>query len=649
MIPILFETTESTFTTNGIGRMADAISCVVSEERNGPFELTLVYPMTGIHYGELTEDRILFVSPRPGASGQAFRIYKISKPLNGRVTVYARHISYQLNKIVVMPFTAGTCTAAFANMATYAVGECPFTFWTDKQVTANFSVTIPSTIRSVLGGQQGSILDAFGTGEYEWDNWTVKFHLHRGNDNGVTIRYGKNLTDLKNDTNIENVYTAIVPYFANENTVVTLPERVMYGEHIHDYTNIMAVPVDFSNQFQNEVPTEAQLRTAAQRYLNQSENWKISQNITVSFVSLADTEEYKDIAALQRVNLCDTVTIIHPKLGVEAHAKVVKVKYDALNERYNELTLGDTKTNLSQAIVEASGIMETVPTKTALQQAIEHATQLITGGLGGHIVINRNADGEPEEILIMDTDDIETAVNVWRWNLGGLGHSSNGYNGPFDDVAITQDGSINATMITSGNMNAQYLTAGVIRDKAGSNWWNLDTGEMNISAESFIDTSDFVTQAQFTAAADQIATEVVAQVGSGIFFNCTPIDNGNGTTTILAHVYLNRNDATESFAPQFFRWYKKTEDGKEYLGYGYEITVTNSEYGYGGEVECTFLMLEDRHPVNSQGRWIFTMEGSYYTLAASQGSLKFQQGYPMVLSESTGSADVYPVFGYDYY
>ena len=647
MIPILFDSTELTFATNGIGRLADAVSCVVREERNGIFELSMQYPMSGIHFSEISEERLIFAQPRPGAANQAFRIYEVSKPINGIVTVNARHISYLLNKTVVMPYTAGSCAAALAAINDNVVGSSPFTYWTDKTATAAFKLTVPTSVRAMLGGQTGSILDTFGTGEYEWDMYTVKLHLHRGQDNGVTIRYGKNLTDITDETSTENVYTAIVPYYSGEDTVVTLPERVLYGEHIYDYSNALIVPVDLSSRF-DTVPTVEQLRTAAQTYLNHSDNWKLSQNIKVSFVNLADTEEYKNVAVLERVNLCDTVTIIHPTLGVEAQAEVIKVEYNVLAERYNSLELGDAQTNLSQAIIEASGIYDEVVTTSTMQTALAHATQLITGGLGGYVVLKPNANGEPEEILIMDSPDIGEAVNVIRMNKNGIAFSNSGYNPEMFVTAWTIDGGFVADFITSGVMDANLIRAGIIRDRTGSNYWNLDTGEMQISAESFIDTSNFVTQAQFTAAADRIATEVVEQVGSGIFFNCVPTNNNNGTTTINAHVYLNRNDATESFAPQFFRWYKKTEDGKVYLGYGYEITVDNNEYGYGGEVEAVFVMLEDRYPVNSQGRWVFTMFGSYFTLAVAQGSLAFSQGHPMVLSGSQVSGSVYPVFGYDY-
>lgn len=617
MIPILYGATESTFTSNGIGRLSDAVSCVITEERNGIFELSMQYPMDGIHYGSLAEENLIYAQPRPGAANQAFRIYEISKPIDGVVTVNARHISYALNKTVVMPYTSGSCTAALAAINDHVVGTSPFTYWTDKSVVANFKLRTPSTVRAMLGGTEGSILDTFGTGEYEWDMYTVKLHLHRGQDSGVTIRYGKNLTDLKNETSTENVYTAIVPYFANETAVVTLPESILYGQHVYDYSDILAVPIDFTERFGGTVPTVAQLRSAAASFLESSDNWRLSQNIEVSFVNLADTEEYKNVATLQRVNLCDTVTVVHPQLEVEATAKVIKVEYNVLAERYNSLELGDTTTNLSQAVIQASGLVNNVVTKSTLQSALEHATQLISGGLGGYVVLKPNANGEPEEILIMDTPDINTAVNVIRMNRNGIAFSTNGYDPDEFVTAWTIDGGFVADFITSGTVNANLMTVGTIRDQAGKNSWDLVSGDMTISAESFIDTSNFVTKADFQVEVDRIAAEVVERVGSGIFFNCVPTDNGDGTTTINAHVFLNREDATTDFDPDNFSWYKKTEDGKVYLGTGYSITVDNSTFGYGGEIEAVFVILENRYPINRQGTWVF-------------------------------GTDTYPMFGYDY-
>jgi phage minor structural protein len=645
MIPVLYEQNETQFLNNGIGRLTDAISCEVEENLNGLYELTMTYPIAGQHYSDITENRIILAEPFEGGNWQPFIIYRISRPLNGIVTVNAEHISYLLNKIIVMPYTAGSCAQALSFLPSYTANDCPFTFWTDKSVTGTFKVDYPRPARGLLGGEDGSILDVYGKGEYAFDRFNVRLYVNRGADRGVTIRYGKNLTELVRDSDISNVYTGIVPYWKKEDELVTLPEEIVWSDYRSQFANDIVKAVDMSSNWQ-EAPTVEQLRTAAVQYVTRNEGWKINENIKISFVALWQTEEYKNIAAVERVRLGDTVHVIYDALNVSVSAEVIKTVYDSLTERYVSVELGAKQNTLGTVLKDAIAPGIVSETTSYMDEALKYATDLITGGLGGHVVISTNADGQPNEILIMDTEDKETAQQVLRINMNGIGFSSNGVDGPFD-TAWTLDGHFVANYIDSGVLNANVMRAGIIRDLAGANWWNLDTGEMHLNAEAVVDTSNFVTQAQFTAAADRIATEVVEQVGSGIFFNVVPTDNGQ-TVTLRAHVYLNRNDATRTFPEQFFKWYKKTESSKEYIGYGYEITVVKSEYGYGGEVEAEFLMLEDRYPVNSQGRWVFTEFGSYHQLTVSQGSLLYRQGYPVVWSASQDAGNVYPVFGYDY-
>ena len=645
MIPILFEATETQFNTNGIGRLSDAISCQVEENLNGLYELTMVYPITGQHYAAIEENRIILAEPFEGGDWQPFTIYRISRPLNGIVTINAEHISYLLNKIIVMPYTAGSCTQALASLPDHTANDCPFTFWTDKNVTGPFRVEYPRPARPLLGGEEGSILDIYGKGEYEFNRFNVKLYVNRGADRGVTIRYGKNLTNLVRDKDITDCYTGIVPYWKSEEAFVSLPEEVIWSNYKTAFPHEIVKAVDFTDQWEDP-PTEEQLRAAATAYVTANEGWKIADNIEISFVALWQTTEYAGVAGIERVRMGDTVQVVYDALGVSVSSEVIQTVYDVLMERYISIELGTKKNTLGKVIEDSIAPRIVQETTSYMDDALKHATDLLTGANGGHVVIATNADGEPNEIYIMDTDDASTAQQVLRINMNGIGFSSNGLEGPFD-TAWTLDGHFVADYIDTGTLNAARVNAGLLRDRAGKNWWNLDTGEMELSAEAFIDTSNFVTQAQFTAAADRIATEVVEQVGSGIFFNVVPTDDGQ-TVTLRAHVYLNRNDATTTFPSQFFHWYKKTESGKEYLGYGYEMTVIKSEYGYGGEVEATFLMLEDRYPVNTQGRWVFTLFGSFNQMVNSQGSLLFHSGYPVVWTPLQDSGNVYPVFGYDY-
>lgn len=496
MIPILYNGNEQNFTSNGLGRLSDAITCKVVEERNATYELEMTYPITGIHFDDIQEGRIILAQPFDGGLTQPFTIYQITKPLNQVVTIKAQHISYQLSGIVVMPFEANSCLSAIAGIKTYSSTSNPFTFTTDKRVTAHFAVTTPTAARGLLCGQQGSILDVFGKGDFEFDRYDVKLWVNRGTDNHVTLRYGKNITDLKNVVDMTNVYTGIVPFWADgEGNTVTLPEKVVQSGHESEYPFQIIKPVDFSSSWENP-PTQAQLRTAAQNYVTNNEGWKLKNNITVSFVALWNTEEYKNIAPLERVKMCDTVHVQVPKFGINFDTKVVKTDYNVLLEKYNSITLGDTYYTLSTVFQEEIATSEERQS-SHMQKAIARATKLIQGGLGGHVVFNTNADGEPQEILIMDTDDIQTAVNVIRMNLAGIGFSTHGYNGPFE-TAWTIDGHFVADYIDTGTLDADLIKAGRIEDKAGNNYWDMVTGDFKLSAAAIVGNSTVASKLDVT-------------------------------------------------------------------------------------------------------------------------------------------------------
>jgi len=502
MIPILYTADERRFITNGLGRLTDCTRCVVTEERNGIYECEFDYPISGAHFDEIQIGRIVACTHDDRHDIQPFVIYARSVPdLNGMVTFSAHHISYRLSDVVVMPFAASSVAEALQNISAYSVNANPFTFWTDKTTVANFENDVPRNARNMLGGEENSILDVYGSGEYEFDRFEVKLYAHRGQDSDVEIRYSKNLTGLSEDTDHSGTYNAVVPFWTNaEGRFVSLPEKMIIFEGVEPqiayltdhnlviirtenyepievaYTMVDAAPMDLSDAFEEE-PTVTQLRNAAISRFNSSKGWEPSENLEVDFIQLAQTEEFADYAALQRVSLCDTVSVYYPQVGInKVKQKVVKVTYNVLLDRYDSIELGDIRTSLGQAI--KSSIMEDVPTTSMMDAAIEYATDLIRGGLGGYVVMTPGPKGYPEEILIMDTPDVRTAVNVWRFNKGGLGHSSNGYQGPFSDIALTADGKINASMITTGALNAGLITAGTISDIPGDNYWNLESGQL---------------------------------------------------------------------------------------------------------------------------------------------------------------------------
>lgn len=250
------------FDNNGIGKLADAQSCTVTEKRNGSYELKLICPADGIHAEMLEEGNVILAKPSDTMQPQPFRIYKITTPIDGKLEVQARHISYQLNFITVSPFSVSGCAGAVQGLKSHAASDCPFSVWTDVASSAMFTVSVPASFRNCLGGMDGSVLDTFG-GEFEWDRYTVKFHRARGADHNVHIVYGKNLTDFKMEKSIENTITGVHPYWVDNETqaVMELPEKVvMVSRKTVPYQKITVL--DCTSAFQ-EKPSEAALREYA--------------------------------------------------------------------------------------------------------------------------------------------------------------------------------------------------------------------------------------------------------------------------------------------------------------------------------------------------------------------------------------------------
>lgn len=466
----LFEKTATIWTSQGLGEIG-ATRCLVTEERNGMYECEMDVPITDKHYADIALGCLILVKPNPYDIAQPFRIYQISRPLNGLVTVNAAHISYDLSKIADQPFTASSVTETMVRLANNAVGSCPFTFQTDKSVTGTFTVSTPRSIRSLLAGSQGSVLDVYGTGEWKFDGYTCYLYLNRGQDRGVVIRYGKNLTDLKQEENNASVYSKLYPYWTDsEGHLVTLPEKTLDINTAGNGTLVY----DMSNSFEAQ-PTEQQLRTAAQSYIDRNSLGTPTVNLNLSFVQIS--ELIKDA-----IYLCDTVSVEFPALNVSAQAKVIKTVYDALLDRYDSIEVGTVKQTFAQTIATLQDNSITGPVgQTMLRESIGRATAQITGQNGGFYVENdTNGDGLYDEVLFLNTLDISTATNVWRWNLGGLGHSSSGYDGPYD-TAITADGHVVADFVDTGTLNANIVKAGILQDAAGINSWNMETGELNLS------------------------------------------------------------------------------------------------------------------------------------------------------------------------
>ena len=510
MIPVLYETmTEGTVPTHyGLGPLTDCLRCEVSEDRNGKYELVLEYAADGIHADDIQVNRFIMAKPNFTDNPQIFRIYKVSKTMNGKFTVNAQHISYDLSGKVISTGTAGSCTAACLLLEASAGN---FTITTDKTVSADFVIKEPSSVRSWFGGKQGSLLDVYGTAEWYYDNYACSLKLNRGMDRGVQIRYGKNLTALSQEIDMSNLCTGVIPYYIDDETNTKVVGAKVSTGLVLDVDRDQAV--DFSSDVDPEsaTPIATQLATLASNYITNNIFTRVFSSITLDFVQMG---ELKD-----RVDLCDTVHIFFEPLGISVALKCVATVWDVLQERYIQTTFGDSRNSIADTIVnQQQAIKETVDN---VSTAIERATDLITGNLGGYVVMHdTNADGKPDEILIMDTEDINTAVNVIRMNQAGIGLSTTGYAGPYT-TAVTSSGIV-ADVITTGVLNASLIKAGVISDAAGNSQIDMTNGQAilyELAAKAYSRVIDADTN-------DVLAQMVAGQLGGS--FKLYNRNNKNG-------------------------------------------------------------------------------------------------------------------------
>lgn len=353
MIPVLYPATETAFTTNGLGGLPDAISCVVTEQRNtqGGYWLEMEYPVNGLHYSDIAPDRIIYAAPAMGKTPQPFRIARINRPIDGLVRIEAPHISTELQNVV----TYGTYTARSFSGVTYnyaqtarALGQA-FPFWFASDMTfSEKTIAFPEPIgfMDVLMGADGSILDNYG-GEYEFDGYKVSLLNQRGKDSGIEIRYGVNMSNIDAETDTTELITAVIPFWKG---TVNDAETVVIGDmcvstNAGAYAYVRCIPLDVSSEFELEsgqTPAKDQVTAKGTSFISGTSQDELAMSINVQYipVTLGIGE--------RRINLCDTVRVVHPDLGISATAKVVETKYNVLTERYDAITIG----SIQQTIVD---------------------------------------------------------------------------------------------------------------------------------------------------------------------------------------------------------------------------------------------------------------------------------------------------------
>lgn len=352
MIPILYDTNETAFTSNGLGRLRDMISCKCSEERNGVYEVDFEYPCSAEDFHDIQIGRIIGVTHDESGDIQPFDIVSFTRPIDGVVTFHCTHISYRQSYLTVTGRNINSLAAAFALLKNSATPTNPFTYKTDKDSLGYLASAngVPKTVRSMLGGVEGSILDAYG-GEYEWDKFRVILHSARGSVRNFSIRYGVNMLDYNEELDSSGTYMSCVPYWTDGTTTVVGDKQNASGSTITARGE--CVPLDVSDKFENQ-PTKAQVNSMGQSVMNAKNPMLPSQNIHVEFVRLQDMG-YETFANLLDCKLCDSVQVVFPFYNTTGQFKIVKTVWDVLQDRYESMELGDLSVTLAEALGVSNG------------------------------------------------------------------------------------------------------------------------------------------------------------------------------------------------------------------------------------------------------------------------------------------------------
>ena len=465
MIPILYESDEINFISNGIGRLRDCIRCEVTEERNGIYECEFEYPVTGQHFNDITCGRIIAVEHDETGDVQPFDIISYTRPLNGVVTFHAQHISYRQKGITVIASSGSGGRSLPGIFATLKSGwpSNPFSYYSDisgQRRVAAFDLT-PRTVRQLLGGVEGSILDAFG-GEYEWDKFQVNLWKARGTPKDYTIRYGVNLLEFQEELDSSEVFDACIPYWKGEDDLVLADPAMITSGDTPLGGRTVCVPLDVTDQFE-EKPTQQQVTAAGTTYMNGSRSYLPSQTISINFVRLQDSDEYEEYADLQKCALCDSVKVVFPMYGVTGSFKIVKVVWDVLLERYISMELGNLYTTLSQAL----GI-------GGIQASADQANRNVAGAWGTAASAQSTASAASETAASAQASaaSASQAATAAQASAG---------------EAFTAATEAKASAVSANNSaNNALVQLGIVEDVAGTLRWISEHGDYVLTTDTTV-------------------------------------------------------------------------------------------------------------------------------------------------------------------
>ena len=487
MIPVLFKGNATNFNTNGVGALTETLECKATEERNGAYELEMTVTTTTPNFSEIQTGALIVAKVSDGTR-QAFEVDRISKPINQRVTIHANHISYRASYVPVRPFIANGITETLQGLNDNALTTNPFTLYSDfTNETSTYNQSIPKSLRACLGGTEGSLLDTFaggGAGEYLWDNYTINFLMHRGADRGTQLRYKKNITEFEHVKDTDNFITGVLPYWSNDDGTVVLYGDIQYSPDHTDYDSERVVILDLSDQWE-ETPTATMINNAGLEYITGTSNNKPSVNIALSFISNTGEE-----AIPEEIRLCDTVKVFYEPLGITFSSKVIKTTWNVLKERYDEIEVGDVKSDIRKTIRTAQGdinsLVQTGKKLVSVTQTIDRELGSVRTTVAAAQDTANSAVSQVTDLAV-DVSGISTTVTNIQSNTytksqtdSRINQSATDLTAEFTHTITTEVGEVETLVDTMIRLNGDGITIG----KQG----NKIQGQFDNDSLDFVDT-----------------------------------------------------------------------------------------------------------------------------------------------------------------
>lgn len=414
----IFDNNARDFRGIGLGALSP-ISCELSEEINGGYEIKMVHPRD--KWGKwryIDNERIIVVDTPNGR--QPFRIYRVNTE-EYEITVYAEHIFYDLlNNISVGKILDGNAKQWMEDFDFTFAFDMPFTFGTDIDSDTSVRQTYDGENQvSMLIGNSESFVSFFG-GECIRDKFSVFFAKSMGQDTGYLLKYGKNLIGLEVDEDLSETFTKAYAY-GSVGAFVRLD-----SPRINDYVYPKIKFFEYS-----DTDDSAEIRKRIEKMYAEGADLPVL-NVKVDFVQLEKTEEYKDFAFLKNIKIGDTITVYHEKMNFNKKVKMISYKYDCILQEYKSIQLGELRGNLADSITEGKNAY-------SVAASAKNSVTQVSNVISGNVAVTNDF-----LYLPVDTANYQTAQSLYRLGKNGMEYGANGYQGVFS-VLVDQSGGCGGT------------------------------------------------------------------------------------------------------------------------------------------------------------------------------------------------------------